>query len=356
MGYWESAAIYEFHERLLASAASEWQDWRAFPNAWFDSQTTERLSQDLISLLTQEFDDAPLFVVKDPRVCRLVPFWLQTLASANVKPAALVSVRHPAEVARSLQARDGFGLERSLVLWLRHTLDAEYHTRAVPRCFVRYQDLLSDWRAVAHRIAVDLGVAWPHSSPADTEEIEAFLRPELHHHRANSDPLEPGLLLSGWLQRTWSALLLLLDSKPRVDEAAQILDNVRREFETVASVFGPILDDERREYRTRSADLRAELGAAKTRLAELNDAVELLRKESRHLLGINESLTADLARRTQESVHLRSDLTGVRRALEECQSDASQARCRIDELLASQSWRLTSPLRAIAALILRLPK
>ena len=110
--------------------------------------------------LRTEFGDAELFVLKDPRLSRLLPLWLPALERVGAAPSAVIALRHPAAVARSLAVRNGLSLETSLLLWLRHVLDAERLTRSMPRDFASYDALLADWRGVASRIGQRLGLDW----------------------------------------------------------------------------------------------------------------------------------------------------------------------------------------------------
>jgi hypothetical protein len=235
LGFWESDAVCEFHDRLLSSASSHWQDWRAIPDEWFESLLAGAVEADLKSLLAQEYGDAQLFVAKDPRACRLVPLWLRTLESANVRPTAVLCFRHPAEVVRSLQLRNGLSPEHGLLLWLRHTLSAEFHTRLVSRCFVGYEDVLVDWHAVAARMARALHITWPERSLSDEREIGEFVQPALRHHRLGNDALPKDSVLLDWSERTWSALQSLRGSAANNNEAVAAMDSVRREFDARAS-------------------------------------------------------------------------------------------------------------------------
>ena len=79
-------------------------------------------------------------------MCRFVPFWLRILQSAGIDPVGILVFRNPADVASSLAERDGLLPQFSLLMWLRHMLDAERFTRMIPRAVVEYRDLLSDWR------------------------------------------------------------------------------------------------------------------------------------------------------------------------------------------------------------------
>ena len=103
-------------------------------------------------LLRSEFGDAPRFVLKDPRNCRIVPFWLQIFREEGIQAKAVLVVRPPFDVARSLRARDGLRLALGALIWLRHVLDAEAGTRSIPRAWTAYGDILRDWREAAQRI------------------------------------------------------------------------------------------------------------------------------------------------------------------------------------------------------------
>ena len=60
-------------------------------------------------------------------------------------------------------------------------------TRALPRAFLRYDDLVDDWRAVADRLAATLGIDWPVAPEAAAPEVAAFLSGDLRHHAADPD-------------------------------------------------------------------------------------------------------------------------------------------------------------------------
>ncbi|RVD50028.1 sulfotransferase family protein, partial [Mesorhizobium sp. M2D.F.Ca.ET.140.01.1.1] len=80
------------------------------------------------------------------RICRFVPFMSSILAEMEVDTVALLPFRNPLEVAYSLKRRDGLPLSKSLLLWLRHVLEAEHHSRHMPRYLIRHEEFLIDWR------------------------------------------------------------------------------------------------------------------------------------------------------------------------------------------------------------------
>ena len=64
------------------------------------------VKQELTGLIASEFGEAPLFVVKDPRICRYAPLFLEVLEEAQITPRVVHIVRNPLEVADSLHRRD----------------------------------------------------------------------------------------------------------------------------------------------------------------------------------------------------------------------------------------------------------
>jgi hypothetical protein len=148
-GYFESQALMTFHDELLASAGSSWTDWRQFSPAWYQSPAATAFQERAKQLFEEEFAGEPLAVFNDPRACRFAPFWLEILAAIEVPARVVIPVRAPLEVALSMRERNGFSLATGALLWLRHTIDAEIATRAVPRSIFGWDRLLRDWRGVA---------------------------------------------------------------------------------------------------------------------------------------------------------------------------------------------------------------
>jgi hypothetical protein len=186
-GIFEALSLAQAHDKFLAAAGSCWQDWRKFDLQWAHSQAAAEHSAKIRTVLIDEFGEEPMIVLKDPRICRFLPYTLSLLADLNVIAVAVLPVRNPLEVALSLQRRNNFAVPMSIMLWLRHVLDAEYLSRSLPRYFLPYEGLLQNWRYHIDRIAEQTGVAWPNRSDRSDVEIDQFLTTELYHERATWD-------------------------------------------------------------------------------------------------------------------------------------------------------------------------
>jgi hypothetical protein len=200
-GFWESVEAYEIHERLLSDLGHSWFDVGPMPDGWLSTACAARAARDLTNLLLKDFSASRLWVIKDPRMCRLMPLWRQVVCELGIELLPVLVVRHPLEVAASLYKMVGEhhgmpeGLAYSKLLWTQYLLDAERDTRGLRRSMVTYSQLMSDWKITVERIGADIGVQWPISGDAVAAEVRNFLSESQRHHRVAAESDERDLAL-----------------------------------------------------------------------------------------------------------------------------------------------------------------
>lgn len=176
------------NDRLLQHLGARWNSTGSLSLDPIDPITRRAFVEAARSLVMQSFGTVDCVVLKDPRLCRLLPLWLEALAECDVTPRCVLCVRNPIEVVRSLYLRNGLQASTAESLWLRHVLDAERDSRHCSRTVVRYDALLRNWRQAVADIERDLQWRFPRR-PEDAEvaeEIDTFLRPDLRHHDSAS--------------------------------------------------------------------------------------------------------------------------------------------------------------------------
>jgi len=212
-GHWEPEAAIRLNDQILDLAGSPVNDIHGPSPAWLDTPAATAFVDTLKDMIAAEYADAPLFVLKDPRVALLFPLWEAALARLNIRCVAAIISRNPVEVAQSLAKRQGlagdrqsWSLERGGLVWLRYNLAAEEHTRMIDRAFCDYAQLLDDWRSVAARLGNDLNIRWPIAIPDAAAEIDGFLSRELrHHHEPDDLGSRPGIW-SAWIAPVFAEL------------------------------------------------------------------------------------------------------------------------------------------------------
>jgi hypothetical protein len=240
-GHFEPKEIVALHDRVLASAAMRWWDWEKFPDAWYESPQAQPFVDELVQIVRAEFGEAPLFVVKDPRTCKLIPLWRRAAAILDLDVAAVLPFRHPDEVARSLHARDGFPLPNSHMAWLRYVLEAERESRGMRRVFLDYRDLLEQGPREMRRVVRVLGLPLPSDTGAVEGGLQAFIDPDLRRARADSEGAEH---LHPWLRETLEAYARAARAEsddPAHGPDGTVLDRIHAAFGTACDAFVPAL-------------------------------------------------------------------------------------------------------------------
>ena len=399
-GFWEPKEIAAIHDEILASAGSSWHDVSEFPDSWFASDIAASFKRRLVTALREDFSDAPLFIVKDPRICRLVPLWLSILEQMRVAPLFVIPIRNPLEVTASLRERDAFFEAKSLLLWLRHFLAAERSTRGLRRCFVAYDHLLRDWRGVVDKIGCDLEVSWPRQSHAANVEIEDFVSTRLRHHVFGSEEVHVRGNLVPWVKTAFDWGMRAANGRPTTPEE---LDAVHASLEAADLAFMPLiaaneanlaaraeelqclraevvsLSEAGEVLRAGAAGLTAEVTARAAKISVLNQRLaereakvaaldRTLAERDLELSGLRDALTARdtsiavlnqmLAEREAKIAALDQmlterdcELSGRRDALTEQNAHIVGLRSTISALRASTSWRITAPLRFVKRLL-----
>jgi hypothetical protein len=185
-GYWESEALVNFNERVLAALGSDIGCPLELAPGWERDARLDALRRHAPAEVRSIFPVAP-WVWKDPRHCLVFSFWHDTL---DVEPVVVLVNRHPLEITASAQRlRSDQRKVYGLALWERYLRQGLAQVAGLPVLAVRYESVLSDplaWSERAHRFFTRAGV--PVHEPRE-EEIAAFVDVELRHTEHTRDDL-----------------------------------------------------------------------------------------------------------------------------------------------------------------------
>jgi hypothetical protein len=264
-GYFEPWKIAIFNDERLRAAGSAWDDPFAYPYRLLAPEEDKAWLARAVTLFDEEFPRAAWPLMKDPRATVLLPMWREVLALKGVQARCVIPVRHPLAVAGSLRRRDGFADEKSVLVWSAYMLAAEAYTRDLPRAFVGYDALLSDWRAEVARIAAAHGAPLPKLTAKAAAEVDGFLTADLRHN-AVSD----GLKNLGWAGEIAGDVLAWFEAKAGGGEPdPDLLDRAAAKLAERARDMGALISSTTRDL----AAVRAELMDARARL-EVAEAFE----------------------------------------------------------------------------------
>jgi hypothetical protein len=271
-GYFEPWRVALFNDRRLRLGGRAWDDVFAFPYRPLEPAGERAWADEAANLFRAEYGRVRYPLLKDPRVTVMLPLWRQALDRLGVGARCVIPVRHPLAVAGSLARRDGFPVEKSLLVWTAYMLAAEAYTRDLPRVFVDYDSLLADWRTQVGRIEAAHGAPLPRLDAKAAKQIDSFLTPELRHNATAG-----GLDGYGWAGELtapvhdWFAKAAQ-DREPKptaLAAAARELARREAEFGVFVSPLTRALDEARAELL--EAHRRAEV--ERRQLAEICDSI-----------------------------------------------------------------------------------
>jgi len=265
-GYWEHTEIVAIHDRLLAELGSRWDDTGRPPEGWWLRSEVGRYREQIKAILARDFGGSPLWALKDPRMCRLMPLWRMVMEEMGLAPVWVLLVRHPYENIGSLDKRDGFSWQKSELLWLRHNLEAEYFSRDARRVVVTFDQFLTGWADTMERLRAAIGTAWPVPPEIAAERAASYVDPGKRHHKVQR-AADPGRL-SAWSREAHAALLA--GAGGGETEMREGMDAVRNAADIADGLFQPMLSE-------RGGELEKQLAAESARFAEMSACLQEMR-------------------------------------------------------------------------------
>ena len=259
-GFFESKWAIAFHRRITTAARIDFFDGRPSALERAREAVTPELRSELVDFLREQSAEHDQVVVKDPRTVWAHEVWREAAAEAGLEICYISMLRHPAEVVGSrrtyyAKSEDPADIRRyeniNVARWVNNSLISEHETRGRARAFVRYVDLLTDWRPVAERLSADLGLTFDTDvTSREPHEVDGFIDPDLRRHSVTWDELEVPTDLQEVAEATWVDLGRLSDRHGADTEAEADLDQQSVRYDLIVAQAAAISYDLIQEART----------------------------------------------------------------------------------------------------------
>jgi hypothetical protein len=289
-GYFEPWKLALLNDERLRAGGSAWDDPFAFPYRALAPTDEAAWTARGVDVFQEEYQGAEIPLLKDPRVSVLLPMWREVLAKAKIEVRCVIPVRHPLAVAGSLTRRDGFAVEKSVLLWTAYMLASEAYSRGLPRAVVGYDQLLADWRTQAARIEAAHGAPLPALTDQAGQAIDGFLTADLRHNTGGDD-----LTGLGWIGDLAATVLDWFEAAARDDQPdRRILDAAGAELARRRDEVGALVSPTTRDLNV----IRSELIVAREHIEYLETTYAKALAEER--AALEEGWRADVAKLTEQ--------------------------------------------------------
>ncbi|HUY65992.1 MAG TPA: hypothetical protein VMV06_04185 [Acidimicrobiales bacterium] len=327
--HWEIHSIMLHNDAILERLGGTWDAPPVLLDAWERGPELDDLA-DPTALLADAYPDSGPLAWKDPRVCILFPYWRQLLPA----PLTVVFIwRSPFAVARSLRQRDGLQLLEGVSLWERYNRSALEGLRGADAYVIEYEALLADPMGSVGALTEWLRSLKQFSGQSadwDVGRAVAVIADGLQHQSSEGDDQ---VLLSSQKQ--------LVDRLSALHGGHQPLEV---EPDIVESEWATTLLEVRRQLNLELRNIE-ELELKRYR-ALLEFQAELARVNHVYEATVDQ-LNAERVRFEVESAQVKANYEAE---LARVNAELAKAVDWAAQMQSSTSWRLTKPLRSVAAL------
>ena len=346
-GHFENNRFYVINDKLLSQSNSSWDD------VFYEEKKIADLHDitELKEALVEEFKYSNLFAIKDPRIMYLFPLYEQALKELDINIKIIMPYRNPYEVASSLQKRDGYSIEKGMLLWAYHFFLAEKYSRKYERIFVGFNELLKNPKAIVKSIDDTLHLTL--MSNYDEDAINDFLSTDLKHHNISLDNLSNN---TPFIIRKILSIRNKFNDKSSIEQFKHLGQElfVYREL-FYNEDFKQILSDLDNE-RQKVIELSSSLTNRETLLLEDKEVKNRLtqtiqdKEKALHVKSSELQETQAQLHESEKALHVKEEeLQKKQQLLNEKNHEINSLQDELTLIYTGRSWKITRPLRKLKA-------
>ena len=310
-GFWEPVDIVAVHDGLLQQLGSSWDDTWPLPDKWWEREDVKIYEDRLYELAKKLYSNSDLPIIKDPRLCRLLPVWKNVFERLGWNPCYILVSRSPLEVAASLLKRNGFPSGKSYFLWLRHVLESELFSRGSRRVFIAYEDLFDNVELQFEKYISRLEVTGLAKPADESTSLGSCIDAGLRHNLSDNSELEISPELDFYIAEVYKIFCDVARDNFAESDLQKLFDRAGRSLFSIDTLYHSPEDSNKPAYIYDVSKLKHELDLYKRQIE--NNAVALSEKDKK---------------------------------LSELESQLGESAEYIEGILNSRSWRITSSLRS----------
>jgi glycosyltransferase involved in cell wall biosynthesis len=183
VGYWERADLTGEHDQFLKSVGHRWDRMAGLDALNTDAGAGATLQANIRGIIQALDQHGSPWLVKDPRLCVLLPLWLPLLDRA----AFVIVVRDPREIALSLRStpRGTLTSQLPLALWEKYLVSALKALEGREVLFVSYNSLVNEPHAQTQRLIEGVHALGVTDLSLSDRSDEPLVDAHLHRNRGS---------------------------------------------------------------------------------------------------------------------------------------------------------------------------
>jgi hypothetical protein len=184
-GFWERRDVRALNDLVLQGSGCDWNRVSKFDLDAVPAPILQEFNK-RASRLILEMDAHRPWMLKEPRLCLLLPLWRRWIEL----PIGIHVYRNPVEVASSLYKRNSIPMDAGLALWERYVRSSLEASSDMPRIVVSHRQLVQQPAVALAQLLRDLeGMGVPGLRMPSEREYEAFIQDDLYREREGREDL-----------------------------------------------------------------------------------------------------------------------------------------------------------------------
>lgn len=180
--FFELESLNQINDAIFGYFFKEWSNFDWLPQkSDFSESVCNLFRNSILQFIAQEFQDAPIIGLKDPRFCFTLPLWESVLSESGFEVQYILVRRTAQDIFRSNYSINRQSSHLNFRLVVHSYLYASEFTKSRPCAILQYEDLLSDPTATIQKICDTLSL-----SPTYIEDAIKSIEKGLQHHHEKS--------------------------------------------------------------------------------------------------------------------------------------------------------------------------
>ncbi|WP_317931763.1 hypothetical protein [Halioxenophilus sp. WMMB6] len=327
-GFWEDRQVVELNEALLEYHNLSWFDLDAADTHICGNAPLAERGK---AILAKGFGEGCVEVIKDPRLCLTLPFWLDICHTLAITASVCFIERSSDEVAQSLHKRDAFPIDYCLQLIASYQQAIANVKQSLPSyAAVVYDQLITATDKTINGVIASLELPLTPHQVSGTSAV----KPALRHHQSNTDAAEPhpnrspdsllksmthafverGIVLTELGQQHSDALAVIQKRDQQLEQTNEQLASVGEEHSTALATI-TLRDEQLADAQGQLAKLGKEHAHALNVVGERDQQLTLLNQELTRIGELHSLAQATVQQRDEQINQINSELSQVQREL-----------------------------------------
>ncbi len=179
-GFFEHKRLLYLNHNILRDYKNRCNNFDPLKINW-QSKTTQELKNKVKKELKNQFGTQELFGFKDPRLCLLLPLYLQASRELGFEPNLIIVRRKKLEIIASLAKRDKIPQAKAVALVNQYLLGISTYTKDCKTKTVHFDRLINNTNKVIFNLKAFLPELKKNNF-SYTKEAQNFISKDLKHH------------------------------------------------------------------------------------------------------------------------------------------------------------------------------